>query len=63
VVTDLELTQRQWQLVNAVKSRSSSVDEQLALLISQARSVAASSKDIELARQHLVRDHVRQCSG
>ncbi len=56
-----DLTSRQWKLVAAVTARSSDVKEQLAMLLVQARGVAASSKDIEAAKAHLLRHHVREC--
>jgi len=57
-----ELTQRQRQLYAAVAARSHDVQERLMLLLSYARTVGASSADMDAVRELLLAGHVRECS-
>lgn len=57
------LTGKALDLYRAVVLRSSRIDEQRALLISQADKVGASTKDVEAVRAFLLRDHVKECKG
>jgi len=55
-------TDRQRQLYAAVLARTSAVDEALLFITILARTVGASTRDIETVRAAILAPHVRECS-